>query len=592
MKAFAINAISKKALISFAALLISFGANGMVANAAPLGGTNTSASFGASQFLMTVPSGTVRRVALNPMADGHTLLSYSQQNSDTRVWQFKTVLIDQAGVAGQPHTIIDNVWTSTDSFDTLPTISESAQGQFFTTWVNETIGEALDTLEVLGKVSTDGTNFSAPFTVASPVMNGCVGQRQDRQGCGFLKLTQAIDGHGFLSAAQVLAVGGLLGDPVITLQAETGSPSKAFSAPAALEIFRDSYTISETGFNSGFGITWGGYLANSNFEFAATTNLKAPKNVWAPKHVLLGNENNVAEGVWQQRDAKTATIVFNSQINSPKIRVADFDLNKSKWAKIAVLSTGGANIVYQSVSSALDAAGNLYCVWPVYNQTNHITKIFYSIQPKAKKGGAVQELYSQEGYVSNIHVSFKGTSPLISYDAEGVGTVTRVFLNGAFGNQLATQTLSSSPSYALFASLPNGDEMAVTLSYDNNQETYSSVVLTLSGPPVAEMPALAVASKTLAKRVKKSKQQLSFTSPKWASYSGVTKQTIQWTRCTTQVQTAQAGLPFGCSEIGGANGKTYLVGKADKGFYISVVAKATNGNGSNQIVAASTTLIK
>ncbi len=598
-----IKNIRKSTVASFAgivgSLLVVLGASPMAANAAPLGGSNASASFGVSQFLMAAPAGIFRGMTMNQLADGHTLLSYSQQNQDTAVWQFKAVLLDPSGVASEPIVIADNVWVANPGAHTMPTISKSSNGQFFTTWVHETIGEALDTLEVLGSVSTDGVNFSAPFVVTTPIANACAGQQQERDGCGYVRLAQAIDGNGALSATQALVNGGLIGDvggpganTTVNVQTETGAVNKSFSAPVVLATLRDCYSMSETGFGAGFGITWGGYLTNGNFEFAATTNQKPAKNVWSAKHVLLGNENNVAEGVWQQRDAKTATVVFNSQINSPKIRVADFDLAKGKWAKPVVLSTGGDSIVYQSVASAIDANGKVFVVWPTYNQTNAVSKILYATQAKGAKGSVVQELYSQNGSVTNFQLLIAGGLPLISYSAEGVGAVSRVIANGTFGEQKLVPTDSLTPAQASFAMLPNGDALAVTTSYDNNQDFFSAVPLKLSGAPVASVSALVARSKVLAKPIKKSKQQLSITATTWASYSGVTSQSVQWIRCSTQVQSAQVGLPFGCSEIAGASGKTYLVGKADKGFYLTYVAKASNAFGSNQIVAVSTAAIK
>ena len=75
------------------------------------------------------------------------------------------------------------------------------------------------------------------------------------------------------------------------------------------------------------------------------------------------------------------------------------------------------------------------------------------------------------------------------------------------------------------------------------------------------------------------------------TWSGIPEATtsLQWYRCSTAVPAGETSITssMGCKAIGGATSSEYTVKTADKGKYLTVLAKAKNAAGSASVTAKS-----
>ena len=320
---------------------------------------------------------------------------------------------------------------------------------------------------------------------------------------------------------------------------------------------------------SGFLVGWVNRATTSTAKYSVLK--KSGTSAWSAASTMDIQPGNIT-GTWIRRTASLATFVWNTNLaNSDVIKVRDYDLVKYKFPKTAavVISTLG---VVRSMSASASQRGELSIVLDQKERESNSRTVKLLTLPPSNVLPASSTFgdYVGADYLDLSVVSSPIGTPLVSWSRETQdGSQIFVAVKGALGfNVRELPGMSPTSTQPRVKLLPTGDVLYVSIGASGTRKLIEmNTILTAKAPELSSDPSIAGET-----RVGKT---LTADLGSWLSYSVVTKQTLQWWRCSANFA-GYLDESFGCSPIKGATKSKYKTTKSDKGKILGFTMEATN----------------
>lgn len=385
--------------------------------------------------------------------------------------------------------------------------------------------------------------------------------------CAYDNLNLAVDASG--------AVAVLASYPTVT-----GGSSLVLGSQKGAGAWSSGVLDTASGFNSQSLITTApgfvaGWVTSGSSQTAKYTVLKkAGTTTWLVPQVIESGSQTMS-GRWVNRTAKVASFVWSfHSADLDGIKVRDFDLAKLKFLKPAVVVANTDSAV-ASFAAAASQTGELTVALDDKEDGSNNRRIRVvqvnaaNVQTNSNTfGGYVGSAYND----LELNVSANGT-PLVTW-RNTVVDGPQVFVAKRFDANFVVRQLPIQAPMAVFsraALLGSGDAVVVSVGKSGSLRTLEMTnVLTNTAPTVAGTMTIAGTAKV--------GKALTATFAGWNSFSPITKQAVQWYRCTQEM----GGIPdpISCTAIPKATALTYKAVKADKGKWLTVTVRGTNSIGT------------
>lgn len=317
------------------------------------------------------------------------------------------------------------------SMQNAPKVVGNSSGKLLAIWISSKIVNDVEYQKVLGRTSSNGSNWSKAFLIAKPIpVTG--GQRCEDDmgmgGCGYSRIYAAVDGSGRYSVA--VGVASTTENNKTDLKVTTASKTNAWSPLKKIGSLRDIRQVELVGLRSGFMFGYTNYVSGTSCSFIVSY-FNPVKKLWgAALKAQSIADNTVIQGKIVQRDAKTVSIVTIPELLGG-IQVRNFSLVTRKFTSFsATAKPAVTDVVYQNVSAAARGS-KLVIGYASYDRNTAETAANLIVQTGVTGGFTSNVLETANNQIDPLAVGINGAGhPYFSYMQYEVGSHLTV-LNGS-----------------------------------------------------------------------------------------------------------------------------------------------------------------
>jgi hypothetical protein len=268
-----------------------------------------------------------------------------------RVIRADDSLSDQVTLNGS--TAASNV-----GYQTSPTVAGNSKGKVFATWIEQTIEADHVVQTVKGVTSTDGITWSSPFVVIPAATfdtyTGTCDMDSDMNNCGYIHLTNAVDGQGNLA----VIVAKRFDRSTTRIYVTATKDSSNWPRLHRIGTVNDLRDASVVGLTSGFVTNHMNYVGGSSCGVYLSIFSVADETWSSPITGSIRMANTVIHSQVIQRDAKTITLAMAAELEVGGLYFRNLNLTNKTWSSSSKeILPAKDRFVYQNLRVAKTGSG-------------------------------------------------------------------------------------------------------------------------------------------------------------------------------------------------------------------------------------------